>query len=77
MNRDQMIWMYKKMLEIRHFEEKIGELYQQGVVPGPAHLYIGEEAIAVGICANLRSDDRVTSNHRGHGHFIARGGTVG
>ena len=71
--RDELVWMYRKMLEIRHFEEKVGELYWRGVIPGPAHLYIGEEAVAVGICANLRPDDYVASNHRGHGHFIAKG----
>ena len=65
--------MYRKMLEIRFFEEKVFELYAQNLVPGTIHLYAGEEAVAVGICNNLRKDDYITSTHRGHGHCIAKG----
>ena len=65
--------MYKKMFEIRRFEEKVFELYAQNLVPGTIHLYAGEEAIAVGVCSNLRKDDYITSTHRGHGHCIAKG----
>ena len=65
--------MYRKMLEIRHFEEKVYDLYGQNLVPGTIHLYAGQEATAVGICANLRKDDYITSTHRGHGHCIAKG----
>jgi len=65
--------MYKKMFEIRYFEEKVFELYAQNLVPGTIHLYAGEEAIAVGVCSNLRKDDYITSTHRGHGHCIAKG----
>lgn len=61
------------MLTIRFFEEKVFELYGQNLVPGTIHLYAGEEAVAVGVCANLRKDDYVTSTHRGHGHCIAKG----
>jgi len=61
------------MLEIRLFEEKVYELYGQNLVPGTIHLYAGEEAVAVGVCANLRNDDYVVSTHRGHGHCIAKG----
>jgi len=68
-----MIEMYRKMLEIRHFEEKVYELYGQNLVPGTIHLYAGEEAVAVGVCANLRREDYITSTHRGHGHCIAKG----
>ncbi len=65
--------MYRKMLEIRLFEEKVFELYGQNLVPGTIHLYAGEEAVAVGVCSNLRKDDYITSTHRGHGHCIAKG----
>jgi pyruvate dehydrogenase E1 component alpha subunit len=65
--------MYQQMLTIRFFEEKVFELYGQNLVPGTIHLYAGEEAVAVGVCANLRRDDYITSTHRGHGHCIAKG----
>jgi pyruvate dehydrogenase E1 component alpha subunit len=61
------------MLEIRFFEEKVFDLYGQNLVPGTIHLYAGEEAVAVGVCSNLRKDDYITSTHRGHGHCIAKG----
>ncbi len=65
--------MYKKMLLIRAFEEAAGENFHAGNVRGSVHQYIGEEAIAVGICTNLRKEDLLTSYHRGHGHSIAKG----
>jgi len=65
--------MYRKMLEIRLFEEKVFDLYGQNLVPGTIHLYAGEEAVAVGVCSNLSKDDYLTSTHRGHGHCIAKG----
>ncbi len=65
--------MYKRMLEIRFFEEKVFDLYAQNLVPGTIHLYLGEEAVAVGVCSTLRKDDYITSTHRGHGHCIAKG----
>ena len=68
-----MIEMYRKMLEIRLFEEKVFELYGENLVPGTIHLYAGEEAVAVGVCSNLRKDDYIVSTHRGHGHCIAKG----
>lgn len=71
--KDKLIEIYKKMLEIRFFEEKVFELYAQNLVPGTIHLYAGEEAVAVGVCSNLRRDDYITSTHRGHGHCIAKG----
>jgi pyruvate dehydrogenase E1 component alpha subunit len=61
------------MLRIRHFEEQVNELYRSGKMPGLAHLYIGEEAVAVGVCLALNDDDYITSTHRGHGHCIAKG----
>ena len=71
-----MMDMYRRMQRIRHFEEQVRELYKQGIMPGLAHLYIGEEAVAVGVCMALREDDYVTSTHRGHGHIIAKGGQL-
>ncbi len=68
-----MLDLYKKMVEIRLFEERIQDLYARGLVPGSVHLYIGQEAIATGVCANLRKEDYITSTHRGHGHLIAKG----
>ncbi|MDH5794186.1 MAG: pyruvate dehydrogenase (acetyl-transferring) E1 component subunit alpha [Candidatus Bathyarchaeota archaeon] len=65
--------MYGKMLEIRFFEEKVFDLYAQNIVPGTIHLYLGEEAVAVGVCSLLRKNDYITSTHRGHGHCIAKG----
>ncbi|MEM3577542.1 MAG: pyruvate dehydrogenase (acetyl-transferring) E1 component subunit alpha [Candidatus Bathyarchaeia archaeon] len=65
--------MFRKMVEIRLFEEKVFDLYAQNIVPGTIHLYAGEEAVAVGVCSNLRKDDYITSTHRGHGHCIAKG----
>jgi 2-oxoisovalerate dehydrogenase E1 component len=61
------------MLEIREFEVKAREIFRSGVMPGFIHLYIGEEAIAAGICAQLRTTDYVASTHRGHGHALAKG----
>ena len=73
-SQDRMLWMYRKMVEIRQFEEAAGTLYQSGQLPGFLHLYIGEEATAVGVCAHLEDADYITSTHRGHGHLIAKGG---
>ena len=71
--KENLIIMYRKMLEIRFFEEKVFELYGQNLVPGTIHLYAGEEAVAVGVCNALSKDDYITSTHRGHGHCIAKG----
>ncbi|MEM2994773.1 MAG: pyruvate dehydrogenase (acetyl-transferring) E1 component subunit alpha [Candidatus Bathyarchaeia archaeon] len=68
--------MFKKMVEIRFFEEKVFDLYAQNLVPGTIHLYVGEEAVAVGVCTALKKDDYITSTHRGHGHCIAKGADV-
>lgn len=70
---DMYLRMYQQMMAIRIFEEQVNDLYTRALMPGLAHLYIGEEAIAVGICSALRSDDYITSTHRGHGHCLAKG----
>ncbi|WP_252315356.1 thiamine pyrophosphate-dependent dehydrogenase E1 component subunit alpha [Sinobaca sp. H24] len=66
-------WMYQKMAEIRRFEDQVHETFSTGVLPGFVHLYAGEEAVAVGVCAHLDDKDSITSTHRGHGHCIAKG----
>ena len=65
--------LYRNMLELREFELKVQELYRSGALPGFVHLYMGEEAIAVGVCSNLQPGDMVYSTHRGHGHALAKG----
>jgi TPP-dependent pyruvate/acetoin dehydrogenase alpha subunit len=67
--------LYRQMVRIRLFEEQVNELYTRALMPGLAHLYIGEEAVAVGICEALKKSDYVTSTHRGHGHCLAKGAT--
>jgi len=74
MDNDKILDIYTRMLRIRRFEEQVGILFAQGQLPGFVHLYIGEEAIAAGVCAALRDDDYIVSTHRGHGHVIAKGG---
>lgn len=69
-------FILERMLKIRRFEEKLKEIHRQSV-PGLVHLYIGEEAVAVGVCANLTDADTITSTHRGHGHTIAKGADIG
>jgi TPP-dependent pyruvate/acetoin dehydrogenase alpha subunit len=68
--------LYERMLTIRVFEEHVNELYTTAKMPGLAHLYSGEEAVAVGVCAALRRDDYITSTHRGHGHCLAKGASI-
>jgi len=63
-----------RMLLIRRMEERLGEVVKSGELPGSVHLYIGQEAVAVGVCCNLTRDDWIASTHRGHGHFLAKGG---
>ena len=72
---DKLLQLYKQMVAIRLFEERVNDLYTRALMPGLAHLYIGEEAIAVGVCEALRRDDYITSTHRGHGHCLAKGAT--
>ena len=71
--RDPVEW-YRRMRRLRRFEMRAAELVGDGEITGPVHEYIGEEAVAVGVCAALRADDVITSTHRGHGHILAKGG---
>ncbi|MFC1495518.1 thiamine pyrophosphate-dependent dehydrogenase E1 component subunit alpha [Thermodesulfobacteriota bacterium] len=72
-NNEDLKMMFRKMLTIRRFEERAIQEYQEGNIYGFIHSYIGQEAIAAGVCCHLRVDDRIVSNHRGHGHCIAKG----
>ncbi len=72
--KEKLIEMYTIMVRIRTFEERAAKEFAAGKIPGFMHLYVGEEAVATGACANLRPDDYITSTHRGHGHLIAKGG---
>ncbi len=76
--KDVEHWLraYEQMAKIRAFEEKVNELYMKAIMPGLAHLYSGQEAVAVGVCEALRADDYITSTHRGHGHCLAKGASV-
>ena len=71
--KEKWLRAYRQMVRIRLFEEQVNELYTRALMPGLAHLYSGEEAVAVGICEALRIDDYITSTHRGHGHCLAKG----
>jgi pyruvate dehydrogenase E1 component alpha subunit len=73
---EHWLHVYEQMLKIREFEEKVNELYMKALMPGLAHLYSGQEAVAVGVCEALRRDDYITSTHRGHGHCLAKGASV-
>jgi acetoin:2,6-dichlorophenolindophenol oxidoreductase subunit alpha len=73
---EHWLLMYEQMLKIRLFEEHVNQLYLTARMPGLAHLYIGEEAIAVGVCQALERTDYITSTHRGHGHCLAKGASV-
>lgn len=72
----QWLRMYEQMLKIRVFEEQVNVLYLSAKMPGLAHLYTGEEAVAVGVCEALHRDDFITSTHRGHGHCLAKGASI-
>ena len=73
---DALLAMYASMLRVRLFEERARELFQNGRIPGFLHTSVGQEAVAVGVAAALRHDDYVLSTHRGHGHLIAKGGSL-
>jgi acetoin:2,6-dichlorophenolindophenol oxidoreductase subunit alpha len=73
---ERWIHFYRQMLKIRLFEEQVNRLYMSAKMPGLAHLYIGQEAVAVGVCETLRRDDYITSTHRGHGHCLAKGASL-
>jgi pyruvate dehydrogenase E1 component alpha subunit len=76
MELEQHLHMYRQMVKIRAFDEQVNELYKSAKMPGLAHLYVGQEAVAVGVCEALRRDDVITSTHRGHGHCLAKGAAV-
>ena len=72
--KEKLIEMYRTMVRIRRFEERVAREFADGNIPGSVHSYIGEEAVAAGAIAHLRTDDYILSTHRGHGHLIAKGG---
>ncbi len=74
--KELYLGLYRTMLRIRRFEEAVAVLYSQGELPGFVHLYIGEEAVATGVCASLLPTDCILSTHRGHGHCIAKGASM-
>jgi pyruvate dehydrogenase E1 component alpha subunit len=73
---EQWLHMYEQMQKIRLFEEQVNELYKTAKMPGLAHLYCGQEAVAVGVCEALQKEDTITSTHRGHGHCLAKGASI-
>lgn len=73
LQHDTALRLYRTMLVIRRTEEQLARAHQMGMIPGPCHTYVGEEAVATGVCAHLRNDDAVFSTHRGHGHALAKG----
>lgn len=75
-NQEQLKSFYTIMYRMRRFEEEVFEFYKKGMMPGLAHLYLGEEAVAAGVCAALKEDDFIGSTHRGHGHLVARGADI-
>ena len=73
---DQLLDMYRRMVTIRTFDERAADELHAGNIPGAVHSYIGQEAVAVGICSALKREDKITSTHRGHGHTIAKGADI-
>ncbi len=73
----QLLTMYRQMATIRAFDQRAVEEFHAGNIPGVVHAYIGQEAVAVGVCTALRRDDKIVSTHRGHGHTIAKGADLG
>ncbi|MFC1900655.1 thiamine pyrophosphate-dependent dehydrogenase E1 component subunit alpha [Chloroflexota bacterium] len=76
LENSQLIDMYRTMLTIRRFEERVSKEFIEDNIPGYVHVYIGEEAVATGVCMNLQKSDRIVSHHRGHGHCIAKGADI-
>jgi pyruvate dehydrogenase E1 component alpha subunit len=74
---EPVLTLYEQMVRIRLFEETVHDLYTRALMPGLAHLYSGQEAVAVGVCAALQPGDTITSTHRGHGHCLAKGAEPG
>ena len=75
-SKEFLLEIYRKMVRIRKFEERVKYLFLEGIMPGTIHQYMGQEACAVGVCAALNEDDVITSTHRPHGHALAKGLTV-
>ena len=75
MEKEKLLWMYRTMVRQREFEDRVAKGFAEGKIPGFVHLSQGQEATAAGPMAALRSDDYITSYHRGHGHLIAKGGS--
>ncbi|MDR1042888.1 MAG: thiamine pyrophosphate-dependent dehydrogenase E1 component subunit alpha [Clostridiales Family XIII bacterium] len=76
LTKQRRVELYETMYRMRRFEEEVFEFYKKGLMPGLAHLYLGEEAVATGVCAALTADDYIGSSHRGHGHLVARGAEI-
>lgn len=76
LSNDTLLDLYRTMLLIRRTEERLGAETKSGDIPGSIHLYIGQEAVAAGVCAHLSDNDKIASNHRGHGHYLAKGGSA-
>ena len=76
LSKEQRMKMLKDMLMIREFDERAVSLVNEGEVTGEVHQYIGQEAVAAGVCSALKKEDVITSTHRGHGHLLAKGGDV-
>ena len=74
--KGKLLNLYRTMVRIRRFEERVSEEFAAGNIPGSVHVYIGEEAVATGAIAHLRKDDYIMSTHRGHGHLVAKGGKM-
>ena len=72
-SKDRLLRLYRQMLLIRRCEEQLAKSHQRGEIHGACHTYVGQEAIAVGVCDQLRTDDAIFSTHRGHGHALAKG----
>ena len=73
LSHDDLLSLYRGMVQIRRCEEQLARSHQRGLIHGACHTYVGQEAIAAGVCAHLRTDDVVFSTHRGHGHALAKG----
>src|SRR5271154_5028775 len=75
LSQDDLLSLYRAMVQIRRCEEQLARSHQRGLIHGACHTYIGQEAIAAGVCAHLQRDDVIFSTHRGHGHALAKGVT--
>src|SRR3954471_18021027 len=72
-NKEAYLKLYRGLLMIRRTEEQLAKSYSAGLIHGACHTYVGEEAVATGVCAHLRPEDAIFSTHRGHGHALAKG----